>query len=140
MSDIPSPRPRTMEDAAAQLVGRELRPDEREMLFNLRDQYNYDDTDPLVVVLAMMGAYIIIAKDLPNKLIEASKQITETHSVVMGKAAMIVANDLVGHVVGLVNKAQRTRKDRWFDGLIGGGIGAVLVVLAATVWMYVLRR
>ena len=138
MSDLPTQR--TMEGAAAQLVGRELRPDERQMLLNLRDQYGYDDSDPLVVVLAMMGAYTIVAKEIPDKIREASKSIIETHALVLREQSMVVAKDLVGSIASTIHSEGRKRKDRWLDGLIGGIIGALLVAFVGAVWMYVLRR
>jgi hypothetical protein len=119
----------TMETAIASIVGRPLTDADRQMLIRLRDQYGYDDNDPLVVVLAMTGAIKIMAEEIPEKIRAASKETTELHMAVLRDQSMLVARDVVGSVAGLIHTAGRTKKDRITDGVIGSACGALLTAV-----------
>lgn len=128
MSNIPSPTT-TMEASVERIIGHPLSDTDRQMLIQLRDEYGYDDSDPLVVVLAMMGAYIILTNEIPDKIKKASEQIIETHAVVLRDASMIVAKDLVSTIAGQIHSAVQTRKVRLMYGAVGGLLGAIVMVL-----------
>lgn len=126
----------TIEGAIARIVGRDLSADERQMLVTLRDDYGYDDTDPIVPFLSMLGAHMVLTKDIPEKIMTASQKIIETHAVVLREQSMVVAKDLVGNLVGIIHTADRTRKDRWIDGLVGAVVGVAI----SAIGFYFLRH
>lgn len=128
-SGAPSPVVPTMESAITSIVGRSLTDPERKMLMRLRDQYGYDDNDPLVVVLAMMGAYQIMTEEIPLKLAAAAKETIEVHQQTLRNQSMIVAKDLVGTIAGLIHASSRSLQNRTIDVLIGCGIGALVTVI-----------
>lgn len=120
----------SMESAIAKIVGRILTDEERHMLMVLRDQYGYNDDDPLVVVLAMTGAIKIMAEEIPGKLAAAARETIELHQQTLRNQSMIVARDVVASVAEIIHSASRSRKDRVIDALIGGGVGVLLSMVA----------
>lgn len=130
------PVARTMEAAIARIVGRDLTEDERQLLIALRDQYGYDDDDPLVVVLAMTGAVKVMMDDLPERLKKTSEQLTELHQLTLKNHTAMIAKELVGIVAEHIHAAGRTRKGRLIDAALGG-LSAVFIALIVGVWMYI---
>lgn len=127
-----------MEGAVARIVGRDLTMEERQLLIQLRDQYGYDDTDPLVVVLAMTGAIKIIAEDIPNKIKTATTELTELHRMALRQESVTVAKSIVEVVAKEIHSAGAIRKRRIFDALIGGVAGfATAAVFAAIFWKFI---
>lgn len=116
----------TMESAIEEIVGRRLTDDERQMLIRLRDRYGYDDGDPLVVVLAMMGAHKVIVEEVPQKIIDAATKATELHLATLREQSMLVAKSVVKNATDLVGGGSVTRLKYTLYGAAGG---AGLVIL-----------
>lgn len=121
-----------MEAAAARIVGRALTEEERQILIHLREQYGYDDGDPVVVVLSMFGAIKIIADEIPSRIKAASEAVIEMHITGLREQSMLVAREVVGHVAGLIHAAGRSRKGRLIDMAVGGVFGALVAALVVT--------
>lgn len=120
----------TMESTVETLLGRKLTAEESQVLIRLRDQYGYDDSDPLVVVLAMLGAHKILAEELPKKITDAAKETIELHRLLLREQASVVAKDLVGALAGTIHNSRDIRfRDRFLG--FACGITIVLVILAA---------
>jgi hypothetical protein len=130
------PVARTMEAAVARIVGRDLTEDDRQLLIAVRDQYGYDDDDPLVVVLAMTGALKIMMDELPERLKKASEHLTEVHQITLKNQSAIIAKDLVGIVAEHIHAAGRTRKGRLIDAALGAA-GVLAFALLVGVVMYI---
>lgn len=124
-----------MEAAVAEIVGRPLTEEDRRILIALRDRYGYDDNDPLVPVLAMMGAVRVMTQAVPAELRAAAKEITELHMTGLREQSMFVAKDLVTNITGLIYTAGRSRLRRTMEMVASAAVGA----LATGAAMYFLK-
>lgn len=132
-SPLPSSSaPPSMEAAAERIVGRPLTGDERKMFIELRDQYGYDDTDPLVPVLAMLGAFTLLVKELPDEIRKAAAETIELHRVGMREQTALIAKETVSVVAEQILATGRSWRGRLVDASLGGFVVAVLV---GAVWL-----
>ncbi|MGS0741455.1 hypothetical protein ACVBEF_06425 [Glaciimonas sp. GG7] len=120
----------TMESAIESIIGRTLTDEEAQMLIRLRDRYGYDDGDPLIPVLAMLGAHKILVEEVPKKITDATEKAIELHRSVLRDQSMFVAKDLVGNIAGLVHASG---KSRVWDRMWGFASGVILVLVIAVV-------
>lgn len=120
----------SMESASEIIVGRELTADERQKFIQLRNRYNYDDSDPIVALLDIVGCFTVLVNELPEKLKKASEEMTEKHRLALRDQTIYAAKDIVGVVASQIHMAGRTRKARFVDAAIGGlfGVAFTLVI------------
>lgn len=124
-----------MESSVERIVGRSLTKDELQMLIRLRDDWGYNNDDPLVVVLALMGGLSLIANDIPARIQAASDNIIETHATVLRSQSNLIAKEMVGTIAELVHNAGRTRMRRIIESVVCAVAGAAVSFCFLWIWI-----
>ena len=127
----------SLADAIQILHGRDLTSLERHSLTKFQELYEINDSDPLVIVLAMMGANRLTLESAPELLQKKAMELIELHRLTLREQATIIAKELITTLAENIYdsaRVQNTWKDRLTEfalvflvgGLIGGGIGWVV--------------
>lgn len=125
------------------LLNRTLNTDEVQSLNAFQKQFEVDDDDPLMVVLAMMARTQIIVDAAPSLLQQKVNETIELHRTAMREQAVIIAKDLVGllakdvlaqHSMDIEAAIKNKYMTRWMKyalGFVAGGAFALGIVVIA---------
>lgn len=119
--------------AVQDFVGHELTGAEATSLAQLQQAYNLDDEDPIIVVLAMLGANRVMLEEAPHALKNVSMQMIELHRQTLLEQSKYTVKSLISVVAQELNETNKTYQKMWAIGvtalLSGCLIGAGIVYL-----------
>ena len=113
-----------------QLLSRPLTGEEIIGLNNFKQLYDIDDSDPLAIVLALVGANTVLINSMPDLLQQKAKDTIELHRNTLREQSTIIAKELIGTLSSNIAGANASYKTVaiWFaGGSIFGGILTLLV-------------
>ncbi len=128
------------------LLKRPLSTDEVQSLNAFQKQFEVDDDDPLMVVLAMMARSQIILEAAPILLQQKVNETIELHRTALRDQAVIIAKDLVGllakdvlnqHSLDLELSIVKKYRTRWINYAITflAGVSVALCFVALTKYL-----
>jgi hypothetical protein len=112
------------------ILGRDLSSDEVRNLSAFQRLHEIDDSDPLIIVLAMMGANKILMEEVPKLLQQKSTEIIELHRSLLMEQSTAIAKNLVAAVAPILvsNKTP-------FNAKTIGVIAVAAAFFGAFCWM-----
>lgn len=118
----------SLPDRMESLQNRPLTTEERDALHRFMDQYEINDDDPLIVVLAMMARNQMMLDGLPEVLQQKAIAMIELHQQTLREQSTLIAKELIVSISNIVAETAVGRKLRiaWIAlaftlGFIGGG-------------------
>jgi ABC-type Fe3+-siderophore transport system permease subunit len=112
-------------EAVRVLHGRDLSEVEKESLIRFQKIYEIGDDDPLVVVLAMVGAHRILLESVPDVLFQKAMEAIELHQLTLCEQSTLIAKELIITLSQHIKSAmeQEQWKVRWPEYVIAFMIG-----------------
>lgn len=108
--------------------------EEANMVREFQSQFEIDDDDPLIVVLAIMIRSQLIIDTAPDLLQQKVTETIELHRSNLREQAVLSAKELVGDIAATLMRQQTALGEIWRLRLIwagvGAGVAAVLFVMA----------
>ena len=116
--------------SVAELLNRPLTAEEITGLNNFKGRYDIDDSDPLAIVLALVGANTVLMNSMPNLLQQKATETIELHRTTLREQSTIIAKELIGTLSSNITGANASYKvlSVWFAcGSVFGGLLALLI-------------
>jgi hypothetical protein len=116
--------------------GRDLTVEEKDSLIKFQEIYEISDDDPLVAVLAMIGAHKILMESAPGLIFQKAIETIELHQQTLQEQSTLIAKELIAalsHNIIMAAKERVSRKNQLTKHVLiffaGGltGLGAVLL-------------
>lgn len=114
----------------AELLNRPLTAEEITGLNNFKGRYDIDDSDPLAIVLALVGANTVLMNSMPNLLQQKATETIELHRTTLREQSTIIAKELIGTLSSNITGANASYKvlSVWFAcGSVFGGFLTLLI-------------
>lgn len=122
----------TITERVSKLLRRQLTLEEVNSLVNFQNSYEIDDSDPLAVVLALVGANTLLISSLPNLLQQKADETIELHRRTLMDQSTIIAKELIVTISKNIAHENASLKIRgaWFLGgsLLGCVISAIVIL------------
>lgn len=123
-------------ESVQMLVGRELTVTEATSLAKFQKAHEVDDSDPLIIVYAMMAKNQLISDSLPGLLQEKVNETIELHRTVLREQAIVVSKEVITELARNIETANVNMKARWMrysvafliGALMGGAFAAGIVI------------
>lgn len=115
----------SLAEAVSKVLGRALTTEDVKNLNSFQRIYGIDDEDPLIVVLAMMGANRIMLESFPLLMQQKALETIELHKQTLGEQSTIIAKDLISVI------AHDIMRKQWILYMIvffGGAIVSALIL------------
>ena len=116
-------------ETMAALTGRALTESERDSLYRFEKQFEINEDDPLIIVLAMMAKNQLTAEQLPDLLQQKTKEIIEVHAQTLREQSTLIAKELVvtvGNIIATSAGGHKLRVTQYaglfMAGFILGGL------------------
>lgn len=106
-----------------------LSAEEANMVREFQSQFEIDDDDPLIVVLAIMIRSQLIIETAPNLLQQKVNETIELHKTNLREQANLSAKEIVGDIAAALVRQQSNMSAVWHIRLIWGAIGAGIATL-----------
>lgn len=115
-------------ESVAKLLGRPLTSEEATGLANFKNYYEIDESDPIALVLALVGANTVLINSMPNLLQQKADETIELHRRTLMDQSTIIAKELIATLSQNIANTNASLKVRgmWFFG--GAGCGAVAAI------------
>ena len=81
--------------SVAELLNRPLTAEEITGLNNFKGRYDIDDSDPLAIVLALVGANTVLMNSMPNLLQQKAADTIESHRSSLREQSTVIAKELI---------------------------------------------
>lgn len=112
--------------------GRDLTVEEKNSLIKFQEIYEISDDDPLVAVLAMIGAHKILMESVPDLLFKRAIEAIELHQQTLQEQSTLIAKELIVTILPHIAAAreQRSQKNKYvlmFFAGIFSGLGALWI-------------
>jgi hypothetical protein len=123
--------------AVEALQKRPSTPEEVATLQEFQKQFNLDDGDPIIVVLAMMARSQMIIDTAPNRLQQKVEQTIELHRTNLREQAILSAKELIADLSAALLSQQKNmssiwrQRICWFASGAASMLGVMAVLLAA---------
>ena len=115
------------------LQKRPLTPEESASLNEFQQEFDIDDDDPLLVVLAMMARSQLIVETAPKVLQQKVNETIELHRTVLREQALLIAKELIQELSQQIQRANAGWKKQWlsfFLVFVGGAFFAFVLMTA----------
>lgn len=112
----------------AELLNRSLTVEEITGLNNFKGRYDIDDSDPLAIVLALVGANTVLMNSMPNLLQQKASETIELHRTTLREQSTIIAKELIGTLSSNISGANASYKALAFWFSCGTVFGAFLTL------------
>lgn len=116
-------------DSIKELLGRPLTVEEVTGLSNFQRLYDIDDSDPLAIVLALVGANTVLINSMPNLLQQKANETIELHQRTLRDQSTIIAKELIATLSQNIASANASLKVRGMFFLGGAFIGALIAIV-----------
>lgn len=110
------------------LMKRPLTPEEIGNMAEFQRLNEIDDTDPLLVVLAMMAKNQLIVEALPELLQQKALETIELHRQTLRDQSTLIAKDLITAIAQNIESAAIERWIRYTGCFVGGAVFAALML------------
>ena len=110
------------------LMKRPLTPEEIGNMAEFQSMNGNHDTDPLLVVLAMMAKNQLIVEALPELLQQKALETIELHRQTLRDQSTLIAKDLITAIAQNIESAAITRWIRYTGCFVGGAVFAALML------------
>ncbi len=127
-----------IDKSIAELLGRKLTAEEITGLHNFKSRYDIDDTDPLAIVLALVGANTVLMNSMPNLLLQKADETIELHRTTLREQSTIIAKDLIATLssnIAMGNASYKTLAIWFAFGSIFGSIFGGMLVFLISHWL-----
>lgn len=107
------------------VMGRKLTPDEAVNIASLQRIHEMDDSDPLIIVLALMAKNGLIAESIPNLLQQKAMEMIALHEQTLIRQSAYIAKELIATIskeVVSTNEAWRVRWMRYGGFFLAGAL------------------
>ena len=95
------------------LMSRKLTTEESVNLASFQRSHDMDDSDPLIIVLAMMAKNGLIAESIPNLLQQKAMEMITLHEQTLIKQSAYIAKELIATISKEVVSTNEAWKARW---------------------------
>lgn len=118
-------------DSISQLLGRPLTIEEITGLANFKNFYEIDESDPLAVVLALVGANTVLINSIPDLLQQKANETIDLHQRTLRDQSTIIAKELIATLSQNISNANASLKVRgmWFFGGVFFGTATSAAVI-----------
>lgn len=114
-------------ESVKKILGRELTIEEVSNLSNFQKYHEVDDSDPLVVVLALVGANTVLINSLPNLLQQKANETIELHRRTLMEQSTIIAKDLITTIAhNIIVEHWKKQLITYGAIFVGGAISAIV--------------
>lgn len=102
---------------------RKLTPEEVASFAHFQQFYDIPDSDPMIVVLAMLATSQLAVEKAPDILQQKVSETIELHRTVLREQSVLIAKELITTVAQLIEEANVDWKVRWlrYAGCFIGG-------------------
>lgn len=120
------------------LIGRELNEEEIRSLSKFQQLNGIDDSDPLIVVLALLAKGQLVMETLPDLLLSRANDTIELHRQTLREQSTLIAKELITELVKGIAKDIKVANVDWKIRLISYGAcfisGAIVGAIALHMW------
>lgn len=119
-----------------------LSAEETKIIKEFQSQFQIDDDDPLVVIVAIMMQSQLIIATAPDLLRQKVIETIELHKTNLREQAVLSAKEIVGDIAATLLQQQKNLIVIWRQRFIWAGIGAgttVLIFILAITSNYFLK-
>lgn len=124
----------------ALLLNRTLTTEEIIGLNNFKNLYEIDETDPLAIVLALVGANTVLMNSMPDLLQQKASETMELHRMTLRDQSTLIAKELILTLSSNIAEASKVAGTNashmtlvaWFAG---GSFFGVLLGLLISHWL-----
>jgi len=111
------------------ILGRPLTSDELNNINQFKNQFSIDEDDPLIVVLALVGANKILIEEMPKLLQQKANETIDLHRQTLITQSALIAKDLI-HVVASSIDSSKSPIQRAAPYLISFFLGGLSLAIA----------
>ncbi|HEY0843421.1 hypothetical protein [Methylotenera sp.] len=111
------------------ILGRPLTSDELNNINQFKNQFSIDEDDPLIVVLALVGANKILIEEMPKLLQQKANETIDLHRQTLITQSALIAKDLI-HVVASSIDSSKSPIQRATPYLISFFLGGLSLAIA----------
>lgn len=115
---------------------RELSPEEIKSLGDFQRAHQVDDSDPLILVYALMAKNQVVADTLPNLLQQKITETIEMHRQTLREQSTVIAKELITAIaldIEAVNVNVKTRWTRYAIAFLAGLVMGAAII--GTLWL-----
>ena len=115
---------------------RELSPEEIKSLGDFQRAHQVDDSDPLILVYALMAKNHVVADTLPNLLQQKITETIEMHRQTLREQSTVIAKELITAIaldIEAVNVNVKTRWTRYAIAFLAGLVMGAAII--GTLWL-----
>jgi hypothetical protein len=117
----------------AQILGRSLTQEETISIANFQSRYDIDDSDPIAIVLALVGANTVLMNSIPALLQQKAEETIELHRRTLMDQSTIIAKELIANLSEVIAHQNTSLKVRLVYTLSGTLCGSILT--AVLLWL-----